>query len=198
MGVTVAVLAGGRSRRMGAPKALAPLGGAPLIARPLAAAQAAGLPAIVVAKPDSPLPDLGVPVVREPPEPIHPLCGLVAALEHVAAGCGSGVCEEAELAAGAIVAVACDQPWVTGAVLAALAGRPEPVAVPRVDGRLEPFPGRYDARVLAALRGALAEEASLRATLAALGAAEMDLRPFGDPARLVASLNTPEELAAAQ
>src|SRR4051794_15547261 len=197
--VTVAVLAGGRSRRMGAPKALAPLGGAPLIARPLAAAEAAGLAAIVVAKPDSPLPELDVPVVREPGEPTHPLCGLVAALEHVAAGCGDGgVCGEAELAAGAVVAVACDQPWVTGAVLSALAGRAEPLAVPLVDGRLEPFPGRYDARVLAALRAALAEEASLRATLAALGAAAVDLRPFGDPARLVASLNTPDELAAAQ
>jgi molybdopterin-guanine dinucleotide biosynthesis protein A len=198
MGVTVAVLAGGRSRRMGAPKALARLGGAPLIARPLAAAQAAGLPAIVVAKPDSPLPELDVPVIHEPPEPRHPLCGLVAALEHVAAGCADGLCGEAELAAGAVVAVACDQPWVTGAVLAALAGRAEPVAVPLVAGRLEPFPGRYDARVLAALRAALAEEASLRATLAALETATVDLRPFGDPARLVASVNTPDELAAAQ
>ena len=46
----VAVLAGGRGRRMGAPKALAELGGAPLIARPLAAAAAAGLDAVVVAK----------------------------------------------------------------------------------------------------------------------------------------------------
>jgi molybdopterin-guanine dinucleotide biosynthesis protein A len=198
MSATVAVLAGGRSRRMGAPKALAPLAGAPLIARPLAAAQAAALPVIVVAKPDSPLPGLDVPVVREPAEPTHPLCGLVAALEHVAAGCDSGLCGEAELAAGAIVAVACDQPWVTGAVLSALAGRPEPVAVPLVDGRLEPFPGRYDARVLAALRAALAEQASMRATLAALGAAAVDLRPCGDPARLVASVNTPDELAAAQ
>jgi molybdopterin-guanine dinucleotide biosynthesis protein A len=37
----VAVLAGGRGRRMGAPKALAELGGAPLIERPLAAAERA-------------------------------------------------------------------------------------------------------------------------------------------------------------
>ena len=46
------------------------------------------------------------------------------------------------------------------------------------------------------LREALAEEASLRATLAQLAPTRLDLTPFGDPARLVASLNTPEELAA--
>jgi molybdopterin-guanine dinucleotide biosynthesis protein A len=181
MPVTVAVLAGGRSRRMGAPKALVPLGGAPLIARPLAAARAAGLPAVVVAKRASALPELHVPVVLEPDEPTHPWCGVVAAVE----------------TAGTIVAVACDQPWVTGAVLAALAARPEPVAVPRVGGRLEPFPGRYSAAVLPALRDALAAEAPLRATLAGLGAAPVDLAPFGDPARLVASVNTPEALAEA-
>jgi molybdenum cofactor guanylyltransferase len=184
MGVTVAVLAGGRSRRMGAPKALARLGGAPLIARPLAAARAAGLPAVVVAKPDSPLPELDVAVVYEPAAPTHPLCGVIAALEgHIS---------------DAVIAVACDQPWVTAELLAALAARPEPVVVPRVGGRLEPFPGRYDASVLPELRAALAAEAPLRATLADLGAATVDLAPFGEPARLVASVNTPEELAAAE
>ena len=54
----VAVLAGGRGRRMGASKATVALAGEPLISRPLAAARAAGLEAVVVAKPDTALPEL--------------------------------------------------------------------------------------------------------------------------------------------
>ena len=52
----VVVLAGGLSRRMGQPKAGVLLGGRPLIAWPLAAARAAGLEAVVVAKAGSVLP----------------------------------------------------------------------------------------------------------------------------------------------
>jgi molybdopterin-guanine dinucleotide biosynthesis protein A len=51
----VAVLAGGRGRRLGGSKPLAQFGGAPLIERPLAAAREAGLDAVVVAKADTPL-----------------------------------------------------------------------------------------------------------------------------------------------
>src|SRR5881397_3551942 len=100
MPVTVAVLAGGRSRRMGAPKALVPLGGAPLIARPIAAARAAGLPVVVVAKAALPV---DVPVWLDAYATSHPLAGLVTAVER----------------GGPVVAVACDQPWVTPELLAA-------------------------------------------------------------------------------
>ncbi len=180
----VAVLAGGRSRRMGAPKALVPFAGAPLIARPLAAAEAAGLDAVVVAKAGSELPPLAVPVWLEPDEPRHPLTGLVRALE----------------GGRPVVAVACDMPFVTSGLLAHLAGLDAPAA-PRVAGRLEPFPGRYEPSALPALRTALAREAPVREVLAALAPAELDeadLRAFGDPARLVLGVNTPEELAAAE
>jgi molybdopterin-guanine dinucleotide biosynthesis protein A len=102
----VAVLAGGASRRMGAPKALAELGGRPLIAHPLDAAARAQLRAIVVAKAATPLPALDVPVWIEPDEPQHPLTGLVAALER---------------AGEPVVAVACDQPWLPPDLLARLA-----------------------------------------------------------------------------
>ena len=168
----VAVLAGGRGRRMGGAKATALLRGEPLIARPLAAARAAGLDAVVVAKPDTELPELDVPVWTEPDLPVHPLRGLVTALEH-----------------GPLIAVACDQPWVTADVLRALAAHDGP-ALAVAD---EPFPGRYEPAQLPVLRDALVREASLRSTLARL-------RPpaLGADAVLVASVNTPDALAAAE
>jgi molybdenum cofactor guanylyltransferase len=171
----VAVLAGGRGRRMGAPKALADLGGAPLIARPLAAAAAAGLDAVVVAKEDTALPVLAVPVWHEPAEPVHPLLGVVTALER---------------AGEPVVAVACDMPFVTGELLARLASGPAAVTV---DGRLMPFPARYEPAALPALRGALEGGSSVRAAVEALGP-----ETFAVEGALVASVNTPEELAAAE
>jgi molybdopterin-guanine dinucleotide biosynthesis protein A len=172
----VAVLAGGLGRRLGEPKPLADLNGEPLIARPLNAAATAGLAAVVVAKAGTPLPRLDVPVWREPEVPIHPLLGVVTALER---------------AGGPVVAVGCDQPFVTPALLARLAAGPE--AAVRADGRLEPFPARYEPAALPALLDALAAERSMRATLAALEPSVIEV-----DAHEVASVNTPEQLAAAR
>jgi molybdopterin-guanine dinucleotide biosynthesis protein A len=169
--VIVAVLAGGRGSRLGGAKPTAPLGGEPLIARVLRAA--AGFETVVVAKRGTALPALSVPVWLEPDEPFHPLTGLVTALER-----------------GPVVAVACDQPWVTGELLAALA---QARAVAWVNGAYEPFPGYYDPSQLPVLREALAEEAGLRRTLARLAPVRLDVEP-----RLVASVNTPEDLAEAE
>jgi molybdopterin-guanine dinucleotide biosynthesis protein A len=167
---------------MGVPKPLAELGGLPLIAHVLAAAAGAGLPAVVLAKPGTALPDdLDVPVWLEPAEPVHPLLGVVTALER---------------AGGAVVAVACDMPFVPPALLARLAAGPE--AAVRLEGRLEPFPARYDPAALPALRAALDRGAPVRDTLALLAPAVLDGAAYGDPARILASVNTPDELAAAQ
>src|SRR3954451_1259667 len=84
-GPVVAVLAGGLARRLNGEKAGAELRGRPLISYPLAAARAAGLPAIVVAKRGNALPTLDVTVEPEPDDPRHPLCGVRAALDHVSA-----------------------------------------------------------------------------------------------------------------
>ncbi|MDA0159475.1 NTP transferase domain-containing protein [Solirubrobacter ginsenosidimutans] len=167
----VAVLAGGRGSRLGGAKPTAVLGGEPLLARVLRAAS--GFEPVVVAKRDTVLPPLDVPVWIEPDEPFHPLTGLVTALER-----------------GPCVAVACDQPWVTGELLSALmAAR----AVASVNGEYDPFPGYYDPAQLPVLREALTEEAGLRRTLARLAPPRLDVDP-----QLVASVNTPEALAAAE
>jgi molybdopterin-guanine dinucleotide biosynthesis protein A len=173
----VAVLAGGRGRRLGGAKPLAELAGAPLIAWPLSAASAAGLPAVVVAKPATTLPTVDVPVWEEPDEPVHPLLGIVTALER---------------AQRPVVAIGCDQPFVTPELLARLAAGPE--AALRANGRLAPLPARYEPGWLPALRAALTAEAPLRATLEALAPAALDL----DDDALVAGVNTPAELAAAE
>jgi molybdopterin-guanine dinucleotide biosynthesis protein A len=170
--VIAVVLAGGRSRRMGSPKAVVPLGGKPLIAWPLAAAAEAGLEAVVVAKPGSPLPPLNVPVWEEPEEPAHPLTGLVAALER---------------AGGPIVALACDMPFVTPELIARLAAA-RGIAAPRG----EAFPARYELSALPVLRAGLRREAAVRAVLAELAVAEI-----AADERELTGINDPEALEAA-
>jgi molybdenum cofactor guanylyltransferase len=160
---------------MGAPKPLAELAGRPLVEHALAAAAAAGLRAVVVAKAATPLPE-GIEVWHEPDEPVHPLLGIVTAVER---------------AGGPVVVTACDMPFVPPALLARLAAGPEAAVV--ASGRLEPFPARYEPAWLAALRTALAAEAPLTATLAALAPVTIATDDDG-PFR---SLDTPEDLAAA-
>jgi molybdenum cofactor guanylyltransferase len=174
----VAVLAGGAGRRMDGSKPLASLGGRPLIAWPLAAAAAAGLDAVVVAKADTELPALDVEVWLEPDAPRHPLLGIVTALER---------------AGGPVIATGCDQPWLPPALLGALAAASGPAA-PAVDGAPAPLPARYEPSALPALRTALAAEAPLRRTVAGLGP---ELLELPDPG-VLAGVNTPAELAAAE
>src|SRR3954452_16553248 len=145
----VAILAGGRSTRMGRPKPGAELAGRPLVSYPVAAARAVDLEPWVIAKPDTELPPLDCRVLIEPAEPRHPLCGVVAAL---GAAEGRGA-----------VAVAVDMPFVEDKLLAWIASHLGTACV-EAEGRLQPLFGRYapaDAEPLAAAveSGAAAHEA---------------------------------------
>ena len=115
-----------------------------------------------------------MPVWIEPDEPSHPLTGLVCALERAGGR--------------AVVAAACDMPFVGAELLRRLAAAGGAAAA-RAD---HPFPGRYEPSALPVLRAALAREAPVREALAALAPAEL-----GAPEGALLGVNTPEELAAA-
>lgn len=185
----VAVLAGGLGRRLGGEKPAAELGGRPLIEHALAATSAAGLRAVVVAHADSPLPALSAPVLIEPPGVRHPLWGLAAAL-HSDEGRGSGV-----------LALGCDMPFVSAALLRDLAQLQARTVAISVDGRLQPLPARYAPAHAAALEAAAVSGLAMGETLEQLGATVLDeawLRRYGDPVRLLFSVNEPADLRRAR
>jgi molybdenum cofactor guanylyltransferase len=166
----VAVLAGGRGSRIGGGKPARPLAGRPLIAWPLEAAVGARLQAVVVAKAGTPLPELDVPVWHEPAEPVHPLLGIIVALER----------------ASDVIAVGCDMPFVTAEALRVLAGTPAPAGP-------EALLARYGREALPALREGLRAQAALRQVFDGLEPG----RPPIDP-RCRRNVNTPRELAQAE
>ncbi|HEV7162787.1 MAG TPA: NTP transferase domain-containing protein [Solirubrobacteraceae bacterium] len=186
----VAVLAGGRGRRLGGAKAAVPLAGRPLISYPLAAARAAGLEAVVVAKPDTPLPLLEAQVIFEPEQPLHPLCGVLAALEHAAA----------QRPPRAVVLSACDMPFLNGPLLEWLAEIDGP-AMAQAGGRLQPLLARCEPEHRPALERALTERSSLTVAMSALDpriVGSQELEPFGDPERLCFNVNDADELRLAE
>ena len=178
------ILAGGAGTRLGGAKALARLGGEPLLLRPLRALHEAVGDAVVVAKRATALPALpaGVGLWVEPDEPRHPLAGVVHALD----------------AAGGrpVLVVAVDLPLVTAELLRELALRDAagaPAVVAAAGSELQPLCARYEPAARAALAAALPDGRVVDAVRA--------LRPTlveaGDPA-LLANVNTPEDLARAE
>lgn len=181
-----AVLAGGESRRMRRPKPMVELANRPLISFPLAAIEAAGLEAIVVAKPSSKLPALGCRLVEEPERPRHALLGVIAALREVAEP---------------VVVVACDMPFVTGSLLGHLASIDAPLAICEAAGRLHPLLGRYDPALVGPLEAACGRGDSATQAVRALRpriVGEDKLRRFGSPEHLCANLNTDGDVRAAE
>jgi molybdopterin-guanine dinucleotide biosynthesis protein A len=177
MEVIGAVLAGGAGRRVGGGKALLELCGRPLLAYPIAALRDAGLDMVVVAKHDTPLPDLGVPVVHDTSPVLHPLAGVLAALDH---------------ADGPVLVVGTDMPDIPPQLLRRLAEADEDadVVVATAGGQLQPLCARYSQRARAALERALADEAPMRATVAAMNPLEV-----ATDAAAVRNVNTLEDLS---
>jgi molybdopterin-guanine dinucleotide biosynthesis protein A len=98
-----------------------------------------------------------------------------------------------------VLVLGCDMPFVTAPLLGWLAER-EPPAVAEVDGRLEPLLAVYAPAQAAALEAALEREDPLRKAAVRLGPerlGEAQLARFGEPGRLVRSVNTQADLAEA-
>jgi molybdopterin-guanine dinucleotide biosynthesis protein A len=127
MDVVGVVLAGGAGRRIGGDKALAEVGGVPLVLRAAAVLREVTGAAVAVARPDTLLP-AGLERWDEPADaPRHPLTGLRHALRRAGGR--------------AVLAVPVDQPLLDAATLRLLlAAPPAPAVLLRAAGRVEPLP----------------------------------------------------------
>jgi molybdopterin-guanine dinucleotide biosynthesis protein A len=173
------VLAGGLGRRMGAPKATAPLDGRPLISYPLDALRAVTDRVVVVAKRDTELPP-GVERWDEPDDPRHPVAGITHALER---------------AGEPVLVAAADMPFASPQVLGLIAAELRPglkAAAALCEGKLEPLLAAYAPEALGVLREAAPDE-PLRRTVELLVPVLVDVAPD-----VVFNVNTPADLAEAQ
>jgi molybdenum cofactor guanylyltransferase len=187
--ITGAVLAGGRSRRMGRDKASIEVGGHTLLGLAVAALRSAGAdPVLVVGGDPVGRRVVGVVEVADDHPGEGPLGGILTALRHPAA-------RDADV----VVVTSCDLPFADGAAIrsvvdALLATPGSPVAAPLVADRLEPLhaawrpssAGEVAARFEAGERSPTRVLADLRAS--AVG---------GVPDDAVRGVNTPDELAEA-
>ena len=180
-----AVLAGGLGTRLGAPsKPAVLLGGRPLVEYPLEALEPVCRPVAVVCRAGTALPELPAGVLRwdEPDDgERHPAAGIVHALNRAAAP---------------VLVCAADMPFLTlevcAGVIRAASGAPEAAAVVgTAGGRLQPLLAVYRPAALAALEGV--GDRPLTTVVRGLAPVEVQV-----PERATRSVNTPEELAAAE
>jgi molybdenum cofactor guanylyltransferase len=188
------ILAGGRSARMGRPKATLPFGGVTLIERIAAELGRAFDDIVIVAAPEAEtieLPALGeATIVRDDSAfegPAGALArGLRAARHDLAFACS------------------CDLPMLRAEVaswLLSLIGEHDDAVIPEVGGRLQPLHGVYRRRCAGALEAMLARgERRLSAVAEAASCrivAEAEYRRADPDARGCFNINTPEDYARA-
>lgn len=192
--VTAAVLAGGRSMRMGVDKTLLDVDGEALLARVVEVVSSVCANAVVVTNRPEAVAQAGVPpdvrVLVDEVAYQGPLGGLVTALK--------GASEDW------VLAVAADMPWVNPDVVRALwnARDGAQVVVPMTDKGLEPLLALYHRDCLPAARRALAT--GRRRIVAFFGDVTVvevpveALREFDPELASLFNINTPEDLAEAR
>jgi molybdenum cofactor guanylyltransferase len=192
---TGAILAGGRSRRLGglnkAALELAPSGGASVLDRQLARLRRVVDRTIIIANDADAFRAAGVPVIPD----LRPDGGAIGAL-HTAVHSAQ---------TDRTLVMACDMPFVSEALLAHLveAGRTVDIAIPRTSRGYEPLCATYSRRTADELRR-LVEEKRFKLsdvvripglTIREIGPEE--LAPFGPEDVLFFNINTPDDYARA-
>lgn len=179
------VLAGGRSSRLGRPKALACVGGEPIIVRVVRALRAVCDEIVVVAND---------PAIAQPLDAVRVVCDEMP-YEGPLAGIASGL---AAATTDPCVVVACDMPFIDPAVIARLTRLCDDVdaVVPRgPDGVPQPLHAVYRRTSETAIRSALSGgERRARAIVGLL-----EVRYHDEPdGRSWWNVNTPDDLQRAQ
>lgn len=166
--VVAGIFVGGAAIRMGgqAKGLMRASDGRTIVDRWLAILAAAGVLDVVLVGSHPAYARLGLPTIHDEPPGIGPLGGLASLLRR--AGDGRAI------------ALACDMPFVSSALVERLlVAPPAPVVAPRRDGRWEPLCARYDAARLLplAIGRAGSRDHSLQRLLDDSGASELSLAP---------------------
>lgn len=183
-----AILAGGRSRRMGTDKALLPLDGTTLIGHVIARLRPVVPKIVIVGGNAGAYRRFAIPVIPDPRPDEGPLAGILTALMNV----------DASL----VFCCACDMPFLETALVGRLLDLAEPgvaAVVPRILGEPEPLCAVYTRAALAAIKTEFAAgERRIKNALTAMPVryvGEEDLRIFDPGLRSFVNVNTPEDLA---
>ncbi|CAA9296202.1 MAG: hypothetical protein AVDCRST_MAG89-148 [uncultured Gemmatimonadetes bacterium] len=192
-----AILAGGASRRFGAPKALASVGGRRIVDRARDALSRVADPVVVIANDPTLFADLGLPLRPDDVPGLGALGGIRTALRWAR-----------EMDRTGALVVACDMPFVSARLLRALAERAASAdvdaVVPESGGRrgIEPLCAWYSVRCLAEADRMLADGERQAFRLADRVRAERipidEVRRIGDPGILFLNVNTVDDLRAAE
>ncbi len=183
------ILAGGRSRRMGTPKASLPINGGAMIESVLRVVEPIFRRTLVVARPDIALPSLKAKVIFDRFPDQGPLAGLISGLQ-------------ATTYQWCFV-TGCDMPFLDPKVIRLMAGQLESAEIiaVRSSGRVQPLHAFYNRDCLGRGESLLREGVtSLMALHGQCQVKVFDEAEFGGGGRLRRSLrdlDTPEEYAAA-
>lgn len=186
---TAAILAGGRSSRFGANKALALLDGKRLVARAADALRGHFARVILIAEDAEPYAFLGLPCFPDRIPGLGPLGGVLTALRATQHPW--------------VFVAGCDMPLLDGGLaraIVAAARETDQAVIPRVGGRLHPLHAAYRYDLTHALEvRRVAGERALHRILESVPRREVsedEIRAWGYSTESLANVNTPEELRA--